>query len=109
MMWGRAIDLGCGAGGDAIWLASQGWTVTAVDISQVAIDRAVQTAGELGVAVVWMGADYVDHSHPEGSFDLVAALYPALLKSVGNVILRAKRRANPRTRRPTPLDSSAGT
>ena len=36
---GRALDLGCGEGGDAIWLAQQGWQVTAVDVSPTAIAR----------------------------------------------------------------------
>jgi 2-polyprenyl-3-methyl-5-hydroxy-6-metoxy-1,4-benzoquinol methylase len=37
---GRALDLGCGEGGDSLWLAGQGWDVTGVDISTTAIDRA---------------------------------------------------------------------
>ena len=48
---GTALDLGCGQGGDAIWLASQGWTVTATDISQTALDVAAQHAAEAGVSV----------------------------------------------------------
>ncbi|WP_338037967.1 class I SAM-dependent methyltransferase [Nocardiopsis halophila] len=36
---GRALDLGCGEGADAVWLAERGWHVAAVDISQVALDR----------------------------------------------------------------------
>src|SRR3954468_4007884 len=43
---GRALDVGCGEGADAIWLAQRGWTVTAIDISDVAVSRARQ-AGEL--------------------------------------------------------------
>ena len=50
---GTALDLGCGEGGDAIWLAAQGWTVTATDISQTALDIAARHAAEAGVTVSW--------------------------------------------------------
>lgn len=39
---GHALDVGCGEGGDAHWLATQGWTVTGVDLSRVALERARQ-------------------------------------------------------------------
>ena len=41
---GTALDVGCGTGGDAIWLAEQGWQVTAVDLSRTALDRAAAAA-----------------------------------------------------------------
>src|SRR5512144_263955 len=47
---GRALDLGCGEGADAVWLADHGWQVTAVDISQTALDRAAVEAKARGVA-----------------------------------------------------------
>ena len=47
---GAAIDLGCGEGGDVLWLAEQGWRVTAVDISPTALTRGAQAAAERGVA-----------------------------------------------------------
>jgi 2-polyprenyl-3-methyl-5-hydroxy-6-metoxy-1,4-benzoquinol methylase len=47
---GTALDIGCGEGADAVWLATQGWSVTGVDVSQVAVDRAAQHAAEAGVA-----------------------------------------------------------
>ena len=47
---GRALDLGCGEGGDAMWLAEHGWQVTAVDISQTALDRAAADARARNVA-----------------------------------------------------------
>ena len=47
---GAALDLGCGAGGDAIWLARHDWQVTAVDIAATAVERLRQRARELGVA-----------------------------------------------------------
>ena len=52
---GRAVDLACGEGRNAIWLASLGWDVTAVDFSQVAIDKGRTLAGDL--PVTWICAD----------------------------------------------------
>jgi 2-polyprenyl-3-methyl-5-hydroxy-6-metoxy-1,4-benzoquinol methylase len=69
---GTALDLGCGEGADAIWLASQGWTVTGVDISDVALDRARQHAAAAGVSV-----DFVhdDLAASPGTFDLVTSFF----------------------------------
>jgi SAM-dependent methyltransferase len=71
---GTALDLGCGQGGDAIWLAAQGWTVTATDISQTALDVAAGHAAEAGVEVAWERHDLAV-SQPAGSFDLVTASF----------------------------------
>lgn len=73
---GAALDLGCGAGGDAIWLARQGWRVTAVDISTTAVERVRERARELGIAdrVTADQHDLAD-SFPAGRFDLVSAQY----------------------------------
>ena len=73
---GRALDLGCGEGGDAIWLAERGWSVTGVDISQVALARAKAAAAErsLEEKVTWVRAD-LDAWAPEGSYDLVSACF----------------------------------
>ncbi|MFD7645977.1 FAD-dependent oxidoreductase [Kitasatospora sp. NPDC059795] len=73
---GHALDLGCGEGGDAIWLAQQGWQVTAVDISQVALDRAAARAAVEGVAdrISWQRTDLA-HAFPTGSYDLVSAQF----------------------------------
>lgn len=73
---GTALELGCGEGGDAIWLAGQGWRVTAVDISGVALDRAAERAVAAGVADrVTPERHDLAHTFPAGRFDLVAALY----------------------------------
>lgn len=56
---GRALDLACGEGRNAVWLASRGWQVTAVDFSAVAVDKGRTAAGVLGVAVDWRVADVV--------------------------------------------------
>jgi 2-polyprenyl-3-methyl-5-hydroxy-6-metoxy-1,4-benzoquinol methylase len=73
---GRALDLGCGQGGDAIWLAQQGWTVTGVDVSATALDAAAAHAQDAGVAdsITWERRD-VGTSLPDGPFDLVTCSY----------------------------------
>ena len=71
---GTALDLGCGQGGDAIWLATQGWTVTATDIAQAALDVAAQHAAEAGVTVNWERHDLAE-SLPARPFDLVTASF----------------------------------
>jgi cyclopropane fatty-acyl-phospholipid synthase-like methyltransferase len=73
---GSALDAGCGAGAEAIWLAAQGWHVTAVDISSVALERAAARAAESGTSdrVVWLEAD-LSVWQPDQRFDLVTTHY----------------------------------
>lgn len=73
---GRALDLGCGEGADAVWLAELGWQVTAVDISQTALDRAAAEANARGVAdrIDFQRHDLTE-SFPDGVFDLVSAAF----------------------------------
>ncbi|MFI6963259.1 SAM-dependent methyltransferase [Streptomyces sp. NPDC050255] len=80
---GRALDLGCGEGADAVWLARQGWQVTATDISRVALDRASEHGAEAEVAdrIDWQFHD-LGVSFPEGRYDLVSAQF---LHSMGNL------------------------
>lgn len=54
------LDLGCGEGGDVIWLAQRGWTATGIDISDVAIERARQAAEKLGVEAEFVAADLAE-------------------------------------------------
>ena len=86
---GRALDVGCGEGADAIWLARSGWTVTAIDISVVAVTRAREAAEQAGVVVEWVRGDALMTPIPAGSFDLVSMQYPALPKAAGDAALRA--------------------
>jgi SAM-dependent methyltransferase len=73
---GTALDLGCGHGGDAIWLASRGFDVTAVDISPTALQRVATRARASGVAErVHPARHDLAHDFPEGRFDLVNASY----------------------------------
>ncbi|PXY20382.1 methyltransferase [Prauserella coralliicola] len=75
---GTALDAGCGAGADAIWLAARGWRVTAVDIAEAALDRARRHAADAGEEVAgrieWVRADLTDWAPPE-RFDLVTTHY----------------------------------
>ncbi|MCX5399969.1 bifunctional 2-polyprenyl-6-hydroxyphenol methylase/3-demethylubiquinol 3-O-methyltransferase UbiG [Streptomyces sp. NBC_00102] len=73
---GRALDLGCGEGADAVWLAGLGWQVTATDLSRVALERAAVHAADAGVAdrVDWQWHD-LGASFPDGEFDLVSAQF----------------------------------
>src|SRR5215471_2006569 len=86
---GRALDVGCGEGADAIWLARSGWAVTAIDISDVALTRAREAAELAGAAVEWIRGDALQTPFPAGSFDLVSMQYPALPKAAGEAAVRA--------------------
>jgi 2-polyprenyl-3-methyl-5-hydroxy-6-metoxy-1,4-benzoquinol methylase len=69
---GRALDVGCGEGADAIWLARRGWTVTGIDISEVAVRRARAAAELAGAMVEWLSGDALQTPFHVRSFDLVS-------------------------------------
>jgi SAM-dependent methyltransferase len=81
---GRALDVGCGEGADAVWLAARGWHVTALDVSRVALERAGRHARDAGVEVHWVQSGLVEADLPVDSFDLVSAQYAALPSTPGN-------------------------
>ena len=80
---GRALDLGCGEGADAVWLAERGWQVVATDISSVALERAEAHARTLGPEIAdrisWRQADITTEALPDvlrpGAYDLVSAQF----------------------------------
>jgi SAM-dependent methyltransferase len=72
---GRALDLACGEGQNAIWLATRGWDVTGVDFSQAAIAKARGRARQEGVDVRFVCADLVEYEPDEAAYDLVVVLY----------------------------------
>lgn len=73
---GDALDLGCGEGGDALWLARRGWHVTAADISAVAVERLAGLARAHGLDGRVVAERHGLHeSFPRGAFDLVSAHY----------------------------------
>jgi SAM-dependent methyltransferase len=76
---GRALDVGAGEGGDALWLAEQGWSVTASDISQRALDRVDAEAERRGLRVECHHADANALDPFETTaFDLVSAQYASI-------------------------------
>ena len=75
---GRALELGCGKGDDAVWLAGRGWSVVAVEISATALDYARANAACAGVADrIAFERHNLAQSFPEGQFDLVTASFLA--------------------------------
>jgi SAM-dependent methyltransferase len=79
---GRALDVGCGEGADAIWLAAHGWSVVAVDISGVAVERgrqhALDTDRAAAARIEWRQADLLSRPPEPSFFDLVSAQYMQL-------------------------------
>ncbi|HEY3088626.1 MAG TPA: class I SAM-dependent methyltransferase [Jatrophihabitantaceae bacterium] len=89
---GRAVDLACGEGRNALWLAGRGWRVTAVDFSGVALAkgrRAAQAAGD-GRAdrIDWIEADLLGYQPEPGSYDAVVIAYLQLPADERRVVIR---------------------
>ena len=72
---GRALDLACGEGRNAVWLAEQGWRVTAVDFSETGLDKARRLAQSRGVEAEWALADVTKYQPLPQAFDLVLIAY----------------------------------
>jgi SAM-dependent methyltransferase len=72
---GRALDLACGEGRNALWLAERGWRVTAVDFSGVAIEKAQRRAQDEGREVDFVCADLLEYEPEEAAYDLVLVFY----------------------------------
>ena len=90
---GRALDLACGEGRNAVWLAERGWHTTGLDFSDVALAKAERLAASRGVEVEWVLADVLDHEPERGAFDLVAVLYLQLPHEQLAKVLRSAREA----------------
>jgi len=89
---GRALDAGCGNGGEALWLAGRGWRVTAVDFSATALAHGQSMAATLGpdVAerVAWVEGDLAAWAPEAGVYDLVTSLYVHVSGSVEEMVAR---------------------
>ena len=84
---GRALDLACGEGRNAIWLAEQGWHVTAIDYSQVAIAKARERAARERLEIDLVCADLVDYEPEPSAYDLVLVLYLQLPAAERSLVL----------------------
>ena len=80
---GRAVEVGCGEGADAVWLARQGWDVTAFDVAESALSRGRESAERAGVTVDWRRGALLEVDLPVAVFDLVSVCYPALRRTPG--------------------------
>ncbi|MUL41968.1 class I SAM-dependent methyltransferase [Streptomonospora sp. PA3] len=85
---GQALDVGCGEGADAVWLARRGWLVTAVDISRTALQRAAAAGADVADRVAWRRADLTAVPPPAGAFDLVSVQYFPLPRRPADTALR---------------------
>lgn len=86
---GRALDLACGEGRNAVWLAERGWEVTGVDFADVGLDKARGLAAARGVDPTWVEADLLDYDPPPEAFDLVVILYLQLSADERHRVLRS--------------------
>ena len=103
---GRALDLACGAGRNAVWLAEQGWTVLGADFSDVALDNARRLAAERGVEVEWIRADLREWA-PAGP--LIRSRRRALPPDTGGGAAGRRSRGRPRRSLPAARCSSSAT
>ena len=93
---GRALDVAAGEGRMALWLASRGWSVTALDFSPVGLQRGRQRAQERGLQVDWQVADATAADFGERTYDLVLVLYLQLSRQVlPEVLARCARAVAP--------------
>lgn len=85
---GRALDLACGEGRNALWLAERGWRVTAVDFSAVALAKGRAQADARALSVEWVEADVTGYQPEPGAFDAVVIAYLHLSKAALEQVLR---------------------
>lgn len=89
---GTALDAGCGEGGDSLWLASRGWRVRAVDLSETALgrgrERAAAQGPEVADRITWEQADLTRWVPPKGRFDLVTSQYVHTTGSLRDLMAR---------------------
>ena len=72
---GSALDLAAGLGRHAIWLTERGWQVTAIDVSEVALGKLLQSAGQLKVKINLFAMDAAEYKFAPAGFDLIVLFY----------------------------------
>ena len=72
---GRALDLAAGLGRHTLWLAERAWQVSAVDVSEVAIGKLGQAAGQLNVKINLFAIDAAEYDFEPARFDLIVLFY----------------------------------
>jgi SAM-dependent methyltransferase len=96
---GVVLDVGCGEGADAVWLAQHGWRVTAVDLSTVALERGAARALEEGADVArritWLHEDITRWVPAAASYDLVSAQFMHLPRDQRELLHRRLGRSVP--------------
>jgi SAM-dependent methyltransferase len=89
---GRALDAGCGHGSETLWLAAQGWHVTALDFSASALAHGRASAQALGPHIAdridWVEGDLADWAPDPAAYDLVTSLYVHIAGSVPETLAR---------------------
>lgn len=86
---GRALDLACGEGRNAVWLAQRGWTVTGVDFSAAGLAKAQRLAESRGVRAEWVHADLVEYRPAVRAFELVIVFYLQVAPRTRSPVLAA--------------------
>jgi SAM-dependent methyltransferase len=90
---GRAIDLACGEGRNAVWLAERGWQTVGVDFAEVGLQKAHELADARGVSVEWVATDLLDYSPEPRAFDLVLIFYLQVKGAERQPVVRAAAQA----------------
>jgi len=86
---GRALDVACGEGRNAVWLAERGWQAVGVDFSEVGLRKARELANGRGVNVDWVAANLIDYRPDPRAFDLVLVFYLQVSAAQRRPILQA--------------------
>lgn len=85
---GKALDLACGEGRNALWLAERGFDVTGVDFSAVGLEKAGRLAEARGVRLHLVEADVVEWQPEHGGLDLVVVMYLHLVEADRRLVMR---------------------